>query len=561
MAVFDEQSGKLVARVIFDGPGRAGKTTNLEQVCSFFTPQRRSELFSGDTTGDERTLYLDWLQLEAGVVGGFRMVCHLVTVPGQTVFRRRRHLLLGLADTVVFVLDSTPKGVEEALPMWKDLLVQVGEPWEGGPPVVIQANKQDEPNALDDNALRKAWSLPASVPILLARADQALGVRETIVIAIRATADRLQATLLEEGASGMEGKYEDGKTLIEKMKTLEKQEPMSPAEVVRELTKNVPVTDSSPSHAAEALPASGLSSVRRSPSEQVTSVGPAEEESVESLIDHNAEPNNERPPLPTSNIPSGLVWPAGNGRQVLRRIPLDDVVWHARSSANYGVDSGNGKQSTLLVEAGTWCLKTSTLRCYNDVDKARTRFLELARHKMELGSLCAPKTTLAVKKGPDGKYWLWTVCLWLTTLRAQMSYATQTKDSKMLGLALAEYARLAVRTMRMALDSQLVLDVHPSNFGCLMGGGHYLDDDFAKGTVNPLIGHAILRRFDEYRRFPRALARYTSALQSEILDSLSAEEVKKLELPESLSLAAVQGEESKLAQRTLLSTLERRRTG
>lgn len=88
MPVFDKAADRIVVHVVYDGPAFAGKTTNLEQLCEFFTQHRRSELFTTQNAG-QRTVYLDWLQLEGGVVAGRKLRCQMITVPGQTVLARR----------------------------------------------------------------------------------------------------------------------------------------------------------------------------------------------------------------------------------------------------------------------------------------------------------------------------------------------------------------------------------------------------------------------------------------------------------------------------------------
>ena len=81
-------------------PGNAGKTTNLFEMCQFFTSRRRSELFSPESR-DGRTMWFDWLQIDGGLVAGHGLRCQIVTVPGQLVLRRRRSALLRAADVVV----------------------------------------------------------------------------------------------------------------------------------------------------------------------------------------------------------------------------------------------------------------------------------------------------------------------------------------------------------------------------------------------------------------------------------------------------------------------------
>src|SRR5690606_25899325 len=115
MAIFDRENGKLVVRVVYDGPGNAGKTTNILEICRFFSTMRRGELVSPEEHAG-RTLWFDWVQVDAGVVAGYGLRCQVVTVPGQLVLRRRRSALLRSADVVVLVCDSTPSGLARLRP-------------------------------------------------------------------------------------------------------------------------------------------------------------------------------------------------------------------------------------------------------------------------------------------------------------------------------------------------------------------------------------------------------------------------------------------------------------
>jgi signal recognition particle receptor subunit beta len=201
MAIYDREERKLVVRIVYDGPVAAGKTTNLKQLCNFFTTKRRSELFVPEEIGG-RTVFFDWLQIEACFVGGHPLRCQFVTVPGQTVLNARRRHLLGSADAIVFVCDSTPKGVRTAQDVLRSFRELRGA---AGMPLVIQANKQDLPGAATPEELAARFGLDADVSIVAARADRGVGVRETAVLAIRSAANRVQRDLLLNGVDALAG--------------------------------------------------------------------------------------------------------------------------------------------------------------------------------------------------------------------------------------------------------------------------------------------------------------------------------------------------------------------
>ena len=85
MPTYDPFEQRMAVRVVYDGAAWAGKTTNVKQLCTLFAAQRSSDLFSpAEMNG--RTLYFDWLQISAGVVCGFPLLCQVVSAPGQVGF-------------------------------------------------------------------------------------------------------------------------------------------------------------------------------------------------------------------------------------------------------------------------------------------------------------------------------------------------------------------------------------------------------------------------------------------------------------------------------------------
>lgn len=532
MAVYEPESNKLVVRVVYDGPGMAGKTTNLQQICNFFAPQRRSELYTG-TTAAARTLCLDWMHLDGGLVRGHDLRCHLLTVPGQSVLSRRRQMLLSMADTVVFVLESTDPGLADALPMWRSLLAWTGGPAQGVP-IVIQANKQDLPGALGSAELRQRWKLDASIPITTAEAANGNGVRETAVLAIRAAAVQLQEVLSTAGVSDLTGTYETGQELEKRILAAERGGG-PPPEPRR--TPSVPV---------------GLSESPRRPSDAAP------------IIDASTWTGEIT--LPGVDVPSGLMWPALEGRKTLRRVPFLEATRHEPTPSSFE----RGRRSDAIVyEAGIWCLRTSLRRRFGSAEQAREELVRLAHRKLNLGTLCVPRTVLVAQRSPGSggsepreggdTYWLWTVSLWLSSLSSQLDYAVKNADEGTLSDALSQYARLVVRGLRMCLDSNVVLNLHPRNFGMLYDEGFYLDDDIETGGQIPLAGRSILRRFDEYSGFPGALRVYSEVLLHELDAQLRPGELEQLDLPHAVDKAIVTTDAGKRAKDQLAYELSSRR--
>ena len=87
------------------GPGRGGKTTNLEYIFKKIRHRILSDMVSIKTHGD-RTLFFDFLPFDLGQIHGYRIKTQLYTVPGQVKYNATRKLVLKGVDGIVFVADS-----------------------------------------------------------------------------------------------------------------------------------------------------------------------------------------------------------------------------------------------------------------------------------------------------------------------------------------------------------------------------------------------------------------------------------------------------------------------
>src|SRR5205085_11544991 len=92
-------------KVVYYGPGLAGKTANLQYIHRCLPETNKGKMVSL-ATGDDRTLFFDFLPVSATTVRGFTTKFQLYTVPGQTRYNMTRKLVLRGVDGVVFVADS-----------------------------------------------------------------------------------------------------------------------------------------------------------------------------------------------------------------------------------------------------------------------------------------------------------------------------------------------------------------------------------------------------------------------------------------------------------------------
>jgi mutual gliding-motility protein MglA len=144
MAILNLKKRQIECKVVYYGPGRCGKTTNMEYIYKTFTKQVTGEMVSIDTEGD-RTLFFDFLPMGLGEIKGFDVRVQVYTVPGQVQYRSTRKLVLKGVDGVIFVADSLAVRREKNMLSLKDLQHNLKEYGMSifKIPLVIQHNKRD----------------------------------------------------------------------------------------------------------------------------------------------------------------------------------------------------------------------------------------------------------------------------------------------------------------------------------------------------------------------------------------------------------------------------------
>jgi len=144
LAFINRKSKEVQVKIVYYGPGRGGKTTNLEYIYKKFHERMTTKLLTVKTYGD-RTLFFDFLPLDIGVIGGYNIKMQLYTVPGQVKYKATRKLVLRGVDGVVFVADSMTlrekmnilslKDLQENLATFDKNIFKI--------PLVFQYNKRD----------------------------------------------------------------------------------------------------------------------------------------------------------------------------------------------------------------------------------------------------------------------------------------------------------------------------------------------------------------------------------------------------------------------------------
>jgi signal recognition particle receptor subunit beta len=169
MAIINQATKELQVKIVYYGPALGGKTTNLVQVHgNVQTAQGSKGKLVSLATSSDRTLFFDFLPIEAVAIKGYKTKFQLYTVPGQVIYNTTRQLVLRGVDGIVFVADSQYEKMQENVQSFTNLeenlkslnlnLTDI--------PYVLQYNKRDLPSTCSTTArsrCRRSRVRPASV--------------------------------------------------------------------------------------------------------------------------------------------------------------------------------------------------------------------------------------------------------------------------------------------------------------------------------------------------------------------------------------------------------------
>ncbi|MEZ5337735.1 MAG: ADP-ribosylation factor-like protein [bacterium] len=214
MAYISPETGKLQLTVVYDGPPRAGKTATMYSLSDELKRRVQTPVRGG------RTLYFDWLIYDAGSFNGEPLEVLTLSVPGQTQLNERREFLLAMADSVIFVVDSTREHVQESRDYYLrslEFLQNGGRPV----PVLLQMNKRDIEDALPRMELDEMFVDDRPRPwIEESVASEGTGVRKAFIQAVSLAVAEVQRDL-DNGADLSVGhSFRSAEELMERLREL-----------------------------------------------------------------------------------------------------------------------------------------------------------------------------------------------------------------------------------------------------------------------------------------------------------------------------------------------------
>lgn len=144
MAFINLKHKTIQLKIVYYGPGRGGKTTNVEYIFNKFKDKANSDITTIATQGD-KTLFFDYTPLNLPNINGFDVTIQLYSAPGQVKYDPLRSLVLNGVDGIVFVADSMEVRRKSNIASLQDLTTNLVKCNKSifDIPLVIQLNKRD----------------------------------------------------------------------------------------------------------------------------------------------------------------------------------------------------------------------------------------------------------------------------------------------------------------------------------------------------------------------------------------------------------------------------------
>jgi small GTP-binding protein len=172
--IIDYGNRSLGLKIVFFGPAMSGKTTAIRWL--FASLEYADKLTSIENTVG-RTMFCDFGTIPFSLGNGWTINAHVWSATGQDFYRSTREVVLVGADGVVFMFDSQENLLDENLASWNELMSMISE-HNRLLPIVLCLNKQDLPNAVNEEQVRLYLNLPSSMPVFRSVAKNGLNILE-----------------------------------------------------------------------------------------------------------------------------------------------------------------------------------------------------------------------------------------------------------------------------------------------------------------------------------------------------------------------------------------------
>jgi signal recognition particle receptor subunit beta len=440
MAILDSQHDNIVIRIVYDGPPMAGKTTSVRALANGLG----GKVVAPREVGG-RTLYFDWLDYTGGLFEGRRIRCQILTVPGQATLASRRRHLLKTADAVVFVGDSQ-QGSQAAARSYFEGLRRVLDAIDGPPVgIVMQANKRDIPGAVPIDELREMLDTTnLRVAIIESIAIEGSGIREAFVFAVRLALDRVRELMRLKLLVDAPPQHQNADDLLSEL------------------------------HAVEggSLNLAAESGLKHTPLHEVRDVSSAISALDQALRDEVSAPIKPRPrarhaasgrapELPFSRLPSGMIWPAVNGRLILHEAIGENVAMGRETNGDWNGSSGH------------WNIHSPDSAHFETLEDGRVALVEWARLHASSSQVISDQRCVALAQDGNGRFRLWQLCKIEPSLRDQFDSAFA-QGAEATTNAIVQVAQQTLKAAILWSDAACWLPLSLRKIGMGKLGPHYI---------------------------------------------------------------------------------------
>jgi signal recognition particle receptor subunit beta len=196
MALVHDAKKEIHAKIVYFGPGRAGKTTNLEFIYNKLKPEYRGK-FKFLNTPSGKMVFFDFMRPELGGVKDFNIHFHLYTVPGDEVDGALWKNVLKGVDGIVFVADMDSSKMLENRRSLEDLksFLAAHDTKLEDIPCIFQFNKKDLSGAMTPDDMKNLLDT-SDIPIMPSAANSGQGVLPTLSEMVKMIVQTLRDTLV-----------------------------------------------------------------------------------------------------------------------------------------------------------------------------------------------------------------------------------------------------------------------------------------------------------------------------------------------------------------------------
>ncbi|MHC1696490.1 MAG: ADP-ribosylation factor-like protein [Geobacteraceae bacterium] len=198
MALVNDAKKEIHAKIVYYGPAKAGKTTNLEFIYNKLKPEYRGK-FKFLNTPSGRMVFFDFMRPELAGIKDFSLHFHIYTVPGDVADDAIWKNVLKGVDGIVFVADMDPAKMLENRRSLDDLRAHlaVHNAKLEELPCVFQLNKKDLAGEMTPEDMKNLLE-SGDMLLLPAAARSAEGVLPTLSEMVKMVLQKLRDTPLGE---------------------------------------------------------------------------------------------------------------------------------------------------------------------------------------------------------------------------------------------------------------------------------------------------------------------------------------------------------------------------